>query len=268
MTKIDLRDEARAIASNLPLSKTHPRMREMALATWRGRMTQEHTSSSVFVCLAKQIEEADLGDSLAAECRSFADEERRHGVMCGAVVEALGGEAIFERPKVAEFPAHGDVSRREAVLRNVISIGCMSETVAVALIGAERLEMPEGALRDLLTRIYADEIGHAQFGWRIAALLSPHIDAAARARALAYIRVALAHLEAHELAHINVNAAPPKSGASLGLCNGRDARDLFYATVSDVIVPGLVTLGFAADVAWDAMRSDYGSLTSSKIARA
>ena len=59
--------------------------------------------------------------------------ERRHGVLCGAVVEALGGEARAEVPERAPFPDHGDVSPREGALRNVLSVACLSETVAVSL---------------------------------------------------------------------------------------------------------------------------------------
>jgi hypothetical protein len=112
----------------------------------------------------------------------------------------------------------------------------MSETIAVSLISAERLEMPDGELRDLLESILADEIGHARFGWKIVSEEVAKLDAAARRRLDAYLVVALAHLEAHELAHINASACPPAEGVALGLCNGSDARGLFYDTVTSVIV--------------------------------
>jgi hypothetical protein len=50
---------------------------------------------------------------------------------------------------------------------------------------------------------------------------------------------------------LNPNAAPPAEGACLGLCNGNDARKLFFATVTEVIVPGLAALGFPAHGAWE-----------------
>jgi hypothetical protein len=245
---VDLRTPARSAA---PPVAHIPELAEMALATWRGRMINEHTSAAVFEGLSRQLELAGMEPELVAECASFADEERRHGVLCGAVVEALGGEAIFERPDTAEFPEHEDVSRKEAALRNILSISCMSETVAVALIGAERLEMPEGPLHELLTRIYADEVGHARFGWRLAGRLAADLDDEARARVGDYLAVAFAHLEEHELAHLNPNAAPPPEGACLGLCNGKDARVLFYDTVTDVIVPGLEAIGLPGKKAWN-----------------
>jgi len=133
------------------------------------------------------------------------------------------------------------------------SVSCLSETVAVALIGAERFEMPEGALRDLLTRIWADEVGHARFGWRLLARAAP-FDADARARLGAYLAVAFAALESHELAHLPDASRPPPEGAALGLCNGADARILFYETVTEVIVPSLERAGLPAARAWEARR--------------
>jgi hypothetical protein len=135
----------------------------------------------------------------------------------------------------------------------------LSETVAVSLIGAERLEMPEGELRDLLTSIYADEVGHARFGWRLVATLVKQLDEQSVARLSDYLAVALAHLEEHELAHLNPHAVPPAEGASLGLCNGGDARTLFYATVAEVILPGLEAIGIAAHRAWAKRSMPYAA---------
>ena len=163
--EVDLRQAARTAETRAlagpPCCRTSPRAPS---APGAAGMVNEHTSATVFEHLAAEVGGAWLDAALVDECRGFADEERRHGVLCGAVVEALGGEAQVDRPVVATFPEHADVSRLEAVVRNLASISCLSETVAVALIGAERLEMPEGPLRELLTSIYADEVGHARFG--------------------------------------------------------------------------------------------------------
>lgn len=237
MNTIDLREPARALA---PAVHPAPHLREAAIATWHARMINEYASSRVFVALAAQLQGLEL-DAEANEAQGFAREERRHGVLCGAVVESLGGEAtgtLFDSP---EFPLHRDVSPRAALLRNVISISCMSETVAVALIGAERLEMPEGELRELLTGIWADEIGHARFGWRMLERMTPELDAAERAAIRAYLPTAFAHLEAHELAHLPARGAPP-GGEALGLCSGLDARVLLRQTIDEVIQPRIQSL--------------------------
>jgi hypothetical protein len=246
-TVLDLREEARRRAPALP---SMPHLAASARRTWLGRMVNEYVSSAVFEALGPQLERAGFGAEVARECVGFAAEERRHGILCGAVVEALGGEARADVPERAPFPEHSDASLREGALRNLISVACLSETVAVSLIGAERIEMPVGPLHELLTSIYADEIGHARFGWRLAAAELPNLTVDERRRLGRYLAVAFAHLEAHELAHLPATLEPPPEGVALGLCSGADARVLFYETVDAVIVPRLEALGLDAGRAW------------------
>jgi hypothetical protein len=256
MLVLDLREAAKRVRPAVPQL---PHLREAAIGTWRGRMINEHSSARVFDGLAKQFAAAGVSDDVVAEVRGFADEERRHGVLCGSVVEALGGEAYAEIPEGDEYPAHDDAETPlEAALRNMLSICCLSETVAVSLIGAERLEMPSGELRDLLTGIYADEVGHSRFGWRMLGTLAASLDQATKERLGDYLEVAFASLEEHELAHLPEASQPPPEGVELGLCSGSDARRLFFDTVQDVIVPGLEHHGIPARRAWanrDAQRA-------------
>jgi hypothetical protein len=249
--ELDLRCEARTHRPALPAL---PALNAAAQGTWLARMVNEYSSATVFEALAAQLAHARLPDATVAECAAFAAEERRHGVLCGAVVEALGGAARAPLPARPTFPDHADVAPLEGALRNVLSVCCLSETVAVALIGAERLEMPEGELRALLTRIYADEVGHSRFGWRVLAGHLPALDALAHRRLGAYLTVAFDHLERHELAHLPLASCPPPEGRALGLCRGDDARTLFYQTVEEIVVPGLEALGLEARHAWATRR--------------
>ncbi|MFV8754705.1 hypothetical protein ACNOYE_29515 [Nannocystaceae bacterium ST9] len=251
--RLDLRCLARA---ERPIGIADARLdqglRAAAIATWRARMVNEYGSAPVFEGLVAQLEAlARLDDATIEPARSFADEERRHGILCGAVVEALGGAA--EAPALArqEFPRHPDAATDlEACLRNLLSVCCLSETVAVALIAAERHDMPAGPLRELLTGIWADECGHANFGWRLLPELLAEADADTRARLGEYLRLAFAELEAHELAHLPASFVAPPGGEAYGLCTGADARELFYATLERVIVPGLEARGLPARRAW------------------
>ncbi len=248
MRLLDLRADARARMPALPADLPH--LRNAAIETWRGRMVNEHSSARVFEGLARQLEAAGVTD-VASEVRGFAAEERRHGVLCGAVIEALGGEAVAHVPEGDAYPEHDDAqSPLEAALRNMLSICCLSETVAVSLIGAERIEMPDGELRELLTGIYADEVGHARFGWRTLGQLAPILDQATKDRLGDYLEVAFEHLVEHELAHLPETSQPPPEGVAYGLCSGPDARTLFFDTVTEVIVPGLEAQGIPARRAW------------------
>lgn len=246
---LDLRSAA---APHKPAVPALEHLNEAARATWLGRMVNEYSSSRVFEGLAAQMERAGFSEEECREVRGFAEEERTHGVLCGAVVEALGGEARATWRDEHAFPKHEDVSPLEGVLRNLVSISCLSETVAVSLIGAERLEMPEGELHALLTRIWSDEIGHARFGWRVVNREVPKLDAAAKARLEQYLRVAFKHVETHELAHLPLESEPPPEGVQLGLCSGGDARTLFYDTITTVVIPQLEEIGLNAKAAWAA----------------
>ncbi len=239
-----------------------PALQIAAVATWRGRMVNEYQSAEVFGALGKQAEaigkQAEaigIAAKVVEQLFEFEAEERKHGVLCGGVVEALGGEARAEVTVPRQLSRHPGMAPLEGFLRNVLSVSCLSETVAVALIGAERLEMPDGPLRTVLSEIWADEVGHARFGWRVAQELLPALDDAARLRISLYLRVALRHLELHELAHLPLASTPPPAGVALGLCSGADARVLFYETVSEAILPRLEDLGLAADDAWMARKT-------------
>lgn len=214
-------------------------------------MINEYQSATVFEQLAEQLRQASFRDAVVQQFAAFADEERSHGVACGAVVEALGAQARAPAPPQTSLPEHPDVSRREAALRNILSICYLSETVAVALIGVERLEMPEGDLRELLTGLWADEIGHANLGWRVLREeLATNDDPDLPVRLTAYLRVALGALEAHELTHLPVGGPVPLRGSQVGLCDGRASRATFRASVDWVIIPALQRLGLAARHAW------------------
>jgi hypothetical protein len=254
--RLDLRGPARALRpAGLHAHRLDDRLRAAAIATWRARMVNEHGSAPVFEGLVAQldtlVQRGMLSEREVERARNFAGQERRHGIACGAVVEALGGEAEAEALPEQAFPEHYDASGElEACLRNLVSICCLSETVAVSLIAAERCDMPEGSLRELLTGIWAEECGHANFGWRLLPKLLAQADAQTRDGLGEYLRLAFAELEAHELAHLPASFEAPPGGEVYGLCDGAQARELFYATVEQVIVPGLEAHGLPAREAW------------------
>ena len=248
---VDLRAPARA--ARIPLPMPPEPLVEPAIRTWRARMVNEYRSAAVFEALADQLEAVGAEARHVDVFRGFADDERRHGVQCGAVVASLGGEAVAVGEDPPAFPLHADAHPMEGALRNLIAVSCLSETVAVALIGAEREDLPEGPLKELLTRIWSDECGHAHAGWKLVAELLPD-DPALKERLGDYLEVALGHLERHELAHLPAGAVWPEGAEAWGLCSGGEARELFDATVQDVILPGLERMGIPAHRAWENRR--------------
>jgi len=249
-TVLDLRAEAAAEAATLDLAGLTAEDRAFAIGTWRGRMVNEHVSARVFAALIPQMMAAGVRARLIAEVAAMIAEELRHGVQCAAMVHALGGEAVAEVPPLPSVPEHADAGALEALLRNVLSISCLSETVAVALIGAERETAGPPAMQETLTTILADEVGHARFGWRLLEELAPRLDDAIRARLGDYLVAGFRHLREHELAHLPPRPAPSPEAEAYGVCDGREARALFFETVRSVIVPGLEAFGIPAGRAW------------------
>lgn len=236
--------EAAALHAALPTpDEGEVSLRRQAIPTWLGRMTNEYGSARVFDAMADHARSLDF-HFFATLVAEFANEERRHGVLCGAVAQVLGGEAINTALPDATYPRHPDAtSPVEGLLRNVMSVCCLSETVAVALIGAELEEMPQGALADRLRSIWADEIGHSRVGWTFFHEHARTLSALERASLGRYLVHALDHLEAHELAHIPPHAVPPTGGERFGMCSGADARTLMYRTIEQVILPSLAQSG-------------------------
>ncbi len=241
---LDLRAEAPPVAvPSLP----EP-LRVAAVATWLGRMVNETRSVRTFEGLADQMELAGLSAAWVARARTFARQEREHGRLCAGVALSLGGVPVADLGDDPVFPFHPEVDPIEGVVRNLLHVSCLSESIAVALIGHERALMPDGPLRERLTSILADECAHAAFGWRLVRVLAPRVDTASF---LPWLRLSFAHVERHELRHIPLGAWPAE-GATVGLCDGGVARELLVRTIEDLVVPGLDELGFPASEAWRA----------------
>jgi hypothetical protein len=248
---LDLRQEAAELAYRLDdLPDLDEDELAAAQATWRGRMVNEHVSSRVFAALIPQMMRANVRPARQAEVAAMIGEELRHARSCAGVLAALGGEARATLPKLDDVPSHEDAAPVEAVLRNVMSICCLSETVAVSLISAEYFELEGSQIGDVLKHILADEVRHARFGWELLTELLPTIDEDTRARLNAYLEVALRHLHDHELAHLPACSQMSDNVARAGVCDGAEARKLFFETVENVIVPGLEERGLAGRRAW------------------
>lgn len=234
---LDLRQEVR----RLPISfggatKLDDDARQAAIAEWTDRMVSEHASSRVFAGLLPQMMRAGVDASFQAATADAVVQELRHARLCAAVVEALGGEARAPMPDLEDVPRHEEVEPLEALLRNVLSVCCLNETVTVALLESTRRLATESTLRRVLTEILADEVGHSRMGWQLLSQLAPRIDAAMRARLGAYLVPAFAQLfEKYDGAGVQ----RPRALETLGVGDRRDATALFVDVVNEVILPRL-----------------------------
>jgi hypothetical protein len=230
----------------------------IAVSTWRRRMVHEHQSAAVFARLLPQLMAAAATLEHKTTVLRMAMDELRHASLCAGVVSLLGGEPVAEAElKTDPLPEHEDGDAVEACLRNVLFVGCLSETVSIALLTEERELTREPVIERVVAQLAADEVLHAKLGWSYLSATWPALSAEAKERTGAYLPIALRYLR--EMMH---GAMPlgtnPIEGTlkdeldALGVMSSAEGRALFRATVESVIVPRLEDHGLPAREAWAA----------------
>src|SRR4051812_27255196 len=183
-----MHDEVRRTPVPLDVATTFDaESRQAAIAEWTNRMVHSHVASRLFAGLVPQMMRAGIDSAFQAASAEAVVNGLRHARLCGAVVEALGGQARAPLPDVCDVPRHDDVAPLEGLLRNVLSIICLDETVAVAQLENSHRNARESTLRRVLAEILDDEINHSRLGWRLLQSPAPRIDAGVRQRVRAYL---------------------------------------------------------------------------------
>jgi hypothetical protein len=173
VTTTDLRAEARRALCELPEASG---LALVAASAWRARAASLLVSSRRIALLADCL--AGIDQARARECAAFASEDRRQAVLCAGVVEALGAEAHIDL-EAAPLPGGGG-GPLEAASLAVQS--CSHKTLLVASLGAARLPMMEGALRQRITDMWSVEMAHLAVLWPLAADLVAKLEPAGRDR--------------------------------------------------------------------------------------
>lgn len=227
-----------------------------ALATWRRRIAHEHGSAAVFSRLLPQLMEAEAPLEFKSVTLRMSMDELRHAALCAAVVEALGGDPVVETELSTQpMPEHAGTHPVERALRNIVFACCLSETVSVGLLSAEKEETTEPLIRRVVEQLAADEVLHARFGWVYLALTWPRLDETQRTRFADWLRLGFGHLERKMLENMPVAREPDppevqSAAARLGVLDAREARELFRDTLNEVILPRLEDHGVPAAQCW------------------
>ena len=233
-TQLDLTTDGmphRLSGDTCPALSSH--QRDRLIERWRRRMRDEHVSARIFAALIPQMMRAGINDARLSEVTGMVEDELYHARLSAGVVLTLGGAPVIALGALPQVPIHGDVAPLEALLRNTISISCLSETVGVARLEAERSNASGTAFRTTLKRILADEVRHARFGWRLLDQLVPTLPPTLHRRLSAYLVDAFCRLLSRRPADDPLHDAI--------------VRD----TVHAIVVPGLEAHGFRAAEAWE-----------------
>jgi hypothetical protein len=237
----DMRDEVRRTPVALDAATAlDGGSRQAAIAEWTERMVDAHVSSRLFAGLLPQMMHAGVEAGFQAAAAEAVVDELRHARLCGAVIDALGGEARAPLPEPCDVPRHDDVTALEGLLRNVVSIVCLDETVTVAQLENRHRFARESTLRRVIAEILDDKIKHSRLGWRMLQTLAPRMDAPTRARLGAYLVTAFTRLFDKHL--------PAYSCGSRAF----DSKAIFVEAVNEVIIPRLEACDFPARAALDA----------------
>lgn len=237
-----------------------PRAVELARRTWLERMVHEHHSAAVFSRLLPQLMSAEAPLEYKTSVLRMSMDELRHAALCGAIVEMLGGEPVAEADlETHPLPVHRGCTPKEIALRNVMFVGCMSETVALALLTEERELTTEPAVHAIVDQLAADEVLHARLGWSYLADTWPDLDEDARRRTDAYLPVAFGYLEQRMHGAMPLAAHEPPDHVladmhALGCLDSVQGRELFEQTVREVVVSRLNEHGLRAAEGWEERR--------------
>jgi len=244
--RTSLRRGAKTPEGKIALEAYRPASLRAARAAWARRLAAEHRSATVFSGLLPQLIEAGAPLDFQAVVLRMAMEELRHGELCAAVVEALGGVAEVEVERVTEVVAeHADCTPRVRALRNVIYASCISETVSVSLTTAERGHTEEPRIAQVLDQLLGDEVLHARFGWLYLGVALPCLDASERAAVQAYLPFALQHY----VERVAPSASGPvpdgemRERLRLGVGPGELYAEILNDTLDEVVVPRLASFG-------------------------
>jgi hypothetical protein len=224
-----------------------------ARSAWLRRMVDEHRSATVFSALLPQAIEAEVPLDLQGMLLKMALDELHHGVLCGRVVEALGGRAAARVPQATESIAqHPGLPPLVRFTRNCVYASCISETVSVSLTTAERDETTDPFVRSVLDQLLGDEVTHARFGWVQLGLARPALSPDGWAAVEAYVPFALDHywkqLLAKRSSEAGVQADEIALRKALGLGSSAFYTELTRATLEEVVLPQLHTAGL--EVRW------------------
>lgn len=226
----------------------------LAADNWRGKMRQEHDAAVLFSGLLPQLMAAGAPLDLKMACLRASMDELHHARLCADVVAWLGQEPELEtRLDVPPLVDQPGCTATEVALRNLLFIGCLSETVAVAFLTECREHIEDPWIARINRQLLSDETLHARLGWHALGILLPRMGADERERTNHFLRVALGHFEQEFQARASEAVVPEpllSRARALGFSYGRVARELLVETLEEVILPSLDSVGLDGRKAW------------------
>ncbi|MFN3197388.1 MAG: ferritin-like domain-containing protein [Bradymonadia bacterium] len=142
-----------------------PPASERVQVEWARRVEAEYRSSAITQHLTLWLTQIGASPDLIRAGLVIAEDELVHAEMSHQVLLNAGGAlpGPLDRQSLG-LQARGGPLEHD-VLRVVIDVFCLGETVAVPLFSALRAECTVPSARACLDRVLVDEVRHRAFGW-------------------------------------------------------------------------------------------------------
>jgi hypothetical protein len=243
------------------MSTLDPEIARAARALWSGRAATEREAAAFFQRLAGRLRATDATPIVTEMAEQAARDEVRHAGLCDGLVRELGREepGRAEASKEAREIAPPRAPARARVFHEVVALCCVTESLSAVLLAEMMRVASDERVREVLHEVLRDEVNHARLGWAHLAAERARggVDTAELSRALPRV---LATTVPPELFSDDAEPELARELVGLGGLARPVRRDLFVATLRDVVFPGLELHGVdaAAGRAWLGAAAERG----------
>jgi hypothetical protein len=223
---------------------------------WRARIAAEYGSAAITQHLVLWLIQIGASPDVIDAGLRIVEDELVHSRMSHEVyVDAGGTEPPMIDRATLELARRAHLPLEQDVLRVVVRVFCLGETVAVPLFSHLRAECTVASARAALDRILKDEVRHRDFGWMaLDWLLTTPIAPAIPAILDADLPAMFAELERSygtgNPASGEVDA--PAADRAWGLAAPHDYADILHRTFTRDYQPRFAARGIDATPAWAA----------------
>src|SRR5690606_15690674 len=214
--------------------------RARAAQIWRTRQRFELLAAARFASLAARLAAAGAPGAVVALATRAVEDEKRHAQRCAELASHFGGPcptalALPHAPRLGP-----KATPKVTLLYELVAMSWITETLSTTLLGALVEHAEESTARTVMREILRDEVRHARIGW---AYLSQVVPDGAHGLVAAYLPAMIAATVSEEL--FDERDEPPEVQTLIGVGQLPRAmrRNLFVATLGEVVFPGLARFG-------------------------
>ena len=224
---------------------------------WRARIAAEYGSAAITQHLVLWLIQVGASPDVIDAGLPIVEDELVHSRLSHEVYVAAGGT---EPPHIdrgtLELARHEQLPLEVDVLRTVVRIFCLGETVAVPLFSHLRASCTVAPARAALDRILKDEVRHRDFGWLaldwlLTTPLAPHIpDLLERELPLMFGELERSYGTGNPAFDDAATAQMGDDERAWGLAPPREYADILHRTFTRDYQPRFAARGIDATPAW------------------